>query len=141
MDYQKVGQGNRNSQGGCGLATLIFLIFAAFVETDKVCFSNGTDWQTTPVEGYTNVSSNFTHMLWGLTITSALSAIIPIAGTIHIGYFIWMAIAIFSEAGKLCTEHVLSARGTFMLIYFWLNIALTACVCLAVCALVALKGR
>ena len=120
---------------------MILLIFAAFVETDKVCFSNGSDWQTAPVDGYTNVSGDFTHILWGLTITSALASFIPIAGTVHLGYFIWMSIAIFSDAAKVCTEHVLSARGTFMLVLFWLNIAILALLCLCVCALVALKSR
>ena len=121
--------------------TLIFLIFAVSVETDKVCYSNGSDWQTVPVDGYTDVSGKFSHILWGLTITSALSALIPLASTVNFGYFIWMSIAIFSDAAKVCTEHVLYSRGTFMAVYFWLNIAIVALVCVFVCAAIALQRR
>ena len=113
---------------------MVFVIVAAFVETDNVCYSNGTDYQTAPLEDLTDVSAEFNKILWGLTITSALSTVIPLAATLHIGCFLLMPFTIFSDAAKVCTEHVLFYRGNFMGLYFWVVFAIVALVCVIACA-------
>ena len=114
-----------------------------YVEQNETCYSDGVNWQTTPDDNgvYRNVARTFNHLLWGLGITSLLSGCIPILGTVHLGYFIWMATAIFSDAGKLCTEHVLTSRGTFMKVVFWFNISILILACVAVCAVAIMARR
>ena len=114
-----------------------------YVEQNETCYSDGVDWQTDRDEQgrYRNIARLFNHLLWGLGITSLLSGCIPILGTVHLGYFIWMAVAIFSDAGKLCTEHVLTSRGTFMKVVFWFNISILILACVAVCAVAIMARR
>ena len=123
--------------------SLLYIIFALWVEQNKTCYSDGATWQTVQDGNgqYTDVAADFNHILWGLGITSLLSGIIPILGTVHLGYFIWMSISIFSAAGKLCAEHVLTSRGTFLAVVFWFNISVLALLVCGICLIVLLARR
>ena len=135
-NFQKVGS-DQGKRGGVGLFAFVFLIFALFVEVDSVCYSDGANWSTTPVDGWTNVSKEYNQILWGLAISTFFASVIPLCGTINLGFFIWMIIAIFSSAGKVCGEHVLSSRHTLFLVNFWVSISIIALVCCIVCVAIA----
>ena len=141
MEYYKVGQEVKDYQHAWFIVTLIFVTFAAFVETDKVCYSNGSEWQTTAAEGYTDVSGDFNHVMWGLAITCALAGLNRWLGIFHIGYFIWIPYARYSDAGQLCAEHVLTTRGKFIALYFLAPIISLASLCLTVCFLLVVERR